>query len=62
MTDVMERTPPVGWYPENPESPLLRWWDGSAWTDHTMDPAQESIAPDPSRRERREHDALERER
>ena len=59
MTDVMERTPPVGWYPESPESTLLRWWDGSAWTDHTMDPAQdvaiqESIATPLSRRELRE--------
>ncbi|MBG6054128.1 hypothetical protein IWX81_000518 [Salinibacterium sp. CAN_S4] len=59
MTDVMERTPPVGWYPENPESTLLRWWDGSAWTDHTIDPAQEaaiqeSIATPLTRRELRE--------
>jgi Protein of unknown function (DUF2510) len=59
MTDVMERTPPVGWYPENPESTMLRWWDGSAWTDHTIDPAQdaalqESIATPLTRRELRE--------
>jgi hypothetical protein len=24
---------PPGWYPD-PEGPLLRWWDGSRWTDH----------------------------
>lgn len=25
---------PAGWYPE---SGRLRWWDGSAWTEHTSD-------------------------
>ena len=60
MADVMERTPPAGWYPENPELTQLRWWDGSAWTDHTIDPAQDaaiqqSVATYTSRRELREH-------
>lgn len=28
-------TPAAGWYPEDPSSPgALRYWDGSAWTDH----------------------------
>jgi Protein of unknown function (DUF2510) len=44
MTNVMERTPPVGWYPETAESTMLRWWDGTAWTDHTMDPEQDVAA------------------
>jgi Protein of unknown function (DUF2510) len=34
-------TPPPGWYTE-PSNPFLhRWWDGSAWTQHTA-PAQGS--------------------
>src|SRR5258708_25306196 len=28
--------PPAGWYPDPYGVPdLLRWWDGSAWTQHT---------------------------
>lgn len=28
--------PPAGWYPDPYGTPdLLRWWDGSAWTQHT---------------------------
>ena len=27
-------TPAAGWYPD-PQGQGLRWWDGSAWTEHT---------------------------
>lgn len=28
-----------GWYPAG-EGPVLRWWDGSTWTDHRLHPDQ----------------------
>ncbi|HWN36376.1 MAG TPA: phospholipid scramblase-related protein [Pseudonocardia sp.] len=27
-----------GWYPEQPGSATLRWWDGHGWTEHTQQP------------------------
>ena len=36
--------PPPGWYADSPSSARLRWWSGSAWTDHyqaATEPVQE---------------------
>lgn len=38
-------TTPAGWYPDPYGSPLLRWWDGTQWTDATHAPGQEAAAP-----------------
>ncbi len=27
--------PPAAWYPDPSGQPILRWWDGAAWTEHT---------------------------
>jgi membrane protease YdiL (CAAX protease family) len=31
-------SPPAGWYPDAPQGEVLRWWDGTGWTDHTQLP------------------------
>src|SRR5579875_1034885 len=43
--------PPSGWYPDPYGKPrLLRWWDGSVWTQHThpdISPGGPGAAGDP---------------
>ncbi|MDN4477224.1 DUF2510 domain-containing protein [Demequina sp. SYSU T00039] len=41
----MSESPAPGWYPDGHGA--LRWWDGSAWTEHVQQPA---VAPRPARR------------
>lgn len=34
MSDRSSSAPPPGWYADSPQTSRLRWWNGSAWTDH----------------------------
>ncbi|ADG89380.1 hypothetical protein TBS_34160 [Thermobispora bispora] len=42
-------TTPAGWYPDPYGSPLLRWWDGTQWTEHTHPPVAGQSPPQPGR-------------
>jgi len=47
--DTGTTTVPAGWYPDPQGPPLQRWWDGSAWTQHTNDPRPTPVSiPDPT--------------
>ncbi|MBY4039158.1 DUF2510 domain-containing protein [Rhodococcus fascians] len=42
-------TPPPGWHPDPGEPGLIRYWDGTRWTEHTQPatgPADEAAATD----------------
>ena len=30
--------PPAGWYADPQGMPVIRWWDGNTWTEHTQAP------------------------
>ena len=45
MTDPNTPTPPAGWYDDG--SGAMRYWDGSAWTDHTAPAGGDVAAPAP---------------
>jgi hypothetical protein len=37
--------PPAGWYADPANQQQMRYWDGSAWTNHTQPSPQ--VAPQP---------------
>lgn len=41
----MEGLPQAGWYQDPHGTTLLRWWDGSSWTDDTKQPAPPQPGP-----------------
>jgi hypothetical protein len=40
-------TPPPGWHPDPSEPGLIRYWDGTQWTEHAQ-PATETTAEEPA--------------
>jgi hypothetical protein len=36
VTDSSNASIPPGWYPDNANPSIQRWWDGTQWTEHTQ--------------------------
>jgi hypothetical protein len=36
VTDSSSASVPPGWYPDNANPAIQRWWDGTQWTEHTQ--------------------------
>ncbi len=43
----MSDTPPAGWYPDPQDANRQRYWDGTAWTEHTADATPQATATGP---------------
>ena len=44
MPELSTGSPPAGWYPDAGRPDVLRWWDGTAWTDNTRSPGPQPAA------------------
>lgn len=45
MSVAATTVPSPGWYPDPRSSDRLRWWDGSAWTEHLTDAPRRETEP-----------------
>jgi hypothetical protein len=45
VQDVPIPSSPAGWYRDSPQGEVLRWWDGTNWTDHTHPPPDSEPQP-----------------
>ncbi len=44
VTESETELAPFGWYPDPAGSDLLRWWNGSAWTND-LEPPRPEVQP-----------------
>ena len=40
-----DETPPAGWFPDPSGQPMLRYWDGAAWTEQFAPMSAPPLAP-----------------